>query len=149
MKFSSPKDIIYYAIRREADAAAFYRLAAERSNPGVKKAFEELAIEEDNHKKKLETLDLEQIEAIELTESKGLGLSDLLQDTPFSFDMSYAELLRMAIKKEESSERLYLSLSQLIEDEKIKKILLLLAQEESTHKERLEKIYDTEILQEF
>ena len=149
MKFSNPKEIIHYAIRREADAAAFYRMAEERSNPGVKKAFEELAIEEENHKKKLETLDLEEIKTIELKETKELGLSEFLQDLPFSFDMNYAELLRMAIKKEETSQKLYLSLSKLFGDEKIKKILLFLAHEESIHKERLEKIYETEILQEF
>jgi hypothetical protein len=31
----------------------------------------------------------------------------------------------------------------------LKKLLLILGQEESTHKERLEKIYDKEILKEF
>lgn len=149
MRFSNPKDIIYYAIRREADAAAFYHMAEERSNPGVKKAFKELADEEENHKRKLESLDLEEIPSVELKEQKGLGLSELLQDIPFSSDMSYAELLRMAIKKEEASEKLYLSLSNLIKEEGLEKIFLLLAQEESNHKERLEKIYDTEILQEF
>lgn len=149
LSLSNPKEIILYAIRREADAAAFYRMAEERSNPGVKKAFEELAIEEESHKRKLETLNLEKIEIIESKGPKGLGLSELLKDSPFSIDMSYEELLRMAIKKEESSEKLYISLSQLVKDEKVKKILLVLAQEESSHKEKLEKIYDTEILQEF
>ncbi len=149
MNLSSPEEIIRYAIRREADASAFYRMAEERSNPGIKKAFEELAIEEENHKKKLEALDIGQIETVELKEAKGLGLSELIQDSPFSFDMNYAELLRMAIKKEESSEKLYLSLSKLVRDEKVKNIFLLLAQEESTHKEKLEKIYDEEILKEF
>jgi rubrerythrin len=37
----------------------------------------------------------------------------------------------------------------MVTEQKLKKLLLILAQEESTHKERLEKIYDDEILKEF
>ena len=63
MKLTSVNEVLTFAIRKEADAAAFYRMAADRSNPGVKKAFEELAKEEDGHKKRLETVDLKKIGA--------------------------------------------------------------------------------------
>jgi rubrerythrin len=72
-----------------------------------------------------------------------------MEDIPFSSDMSYAELLLMAIKNEEKSQRLYLSTEKMVTEPKLKKLLLILAQEESTHKERLEEIYDDEILKEF
>jgi len=72
-----------------------------------------------------------------------------MADVPFSSDMSYAELLLMAIKNEEKSQRLYLSTDKMVTEPKLKKLLLILAREESTHKERLEKIYDDEILKEF
>jgi rubrerythrin len=72
-----------------------------------------------------------------------------MEDVSYSSDMSYADLLRMAIKNEEKSQRLYQSTAQLVTEPKLKKLLLALAQEESTHKEKLEKIYDKEILQEF
>jgi len=39
--------------------------------------------------------------------------------------------------------------AQAVKESAFRKLLLILAQEESTHKERLEKIYDKEILQEF
>jgi rubrerythrin len=55
----------------------------------------------------------------------------------------------MAIKNEEKSQRLYQSTAQLVTEPKLKKLLLVLAQEESTHKEKLEKIYDKDVLQEF
>jgi rubrerythrin len=138
-----------FAIRKEADAAAFYRMAADRSDPGVRKTFEELAKEEEGHKKKLEEFDLKKIEQMELKETKGLGLSEMMEDVPYSPDMSYADLLRMAIKNEEKSQKLYTSTSQIVTGPMLKKLLLILAQEESTHKERVEKIYDKEILQEF
>jgi rubrerythrin len=149
MKLNNVDEILRFAIRKEADAAAFYRMAADRSNPGVKKAFEELAKEEEGHKKKLEGFDLKKIEQMELKETKGLGISEMMEDVPYSSDMSYADLLRMAIKNEEKSQRLYTSTSQIVTEPSLKKLVMILAQEESAHKERLEKIYEKEILQEF
>ncbi len=149
MNLNSLDEILRFAIRKEADAAAFYRMAADRSNPGVKKAFQELAKEEDGHKKKLEGFDLKKIEKLEVKETKGLGLSEMMEDVPYSSDMSYADLLRMAIKNEEKSQRLYTSTAKMVTEPKLNKLLLVLAQEESTHKEKLEKIYDKEILPEF
>jgi rubrerythrin len=149
MKLTSMEEILKFAIRKEADTAAFYRMAADRSNPGVKKMFEELAKEEDGHKKKLEKFDPKAIEKVEIKETRGLGLSELMEDVPFSSEMSYADLIRMAIKNEEKSQKLYAVTAQGVKDSAFRKLLLILAQEESTHKERLEKIYDKEILQEF
>jgi sugar/nucleoside kinase (ribokinase family) len=45
-------EILRFAIRKEADAAAFYPMAADRSTPGIKKTFKELAKMEEGHKKK-------------------------------------------------------------------------------------------------
>jgi rubrerythrin len=149
MKLSSLDEILRFAIRKEADAAAFYRMAADRSNPGVKKTLEELAKEEDGHKRKLEGFDLKKIDEMELKETKGMGLSEVMEDVPFSSDMSYADLLRMAIKNEEKSQQLYTSTAKMVKEATMKKLLLALAQEESMHKEKLEKIYDKEVLQEF
>jgi rubrerythrin len=86
---------------------------------------------------------------LKLKETQELGISERMEDVPFSSDMSYADLLRMAIKNEERSEQLYLSASKMINEPSLKKLLLVLAGEESTHKERLEKIYDSDILEEF
>ncbi|MGA2317315.1 MAG: ferritin family protein [Thermodesulfobacteriota bacterium] len=149
MKLDSLDEILRFAIRKEADAAAFYKMAADRSNPGVKKTFKELAKMEEGHKKKLEGFDLKKIGEMKLKKTNGMGMSEIMEDVPFSSDMSYADLLRMAIKNEEKSQRFYLSTEKMVAEPKLKKLLLILAQEESTHKEKLEKIYDEEILTEF
>ena len=149
MKLDSLDEILRFAIRKEADAAAFYRMAADRSNPGVNKTFQELAAEEEGHKKKLEGFDLKKIGQMKLKKTKGLGMSEVMEDVPYDSEMSYADLLRMAIKNEEKSQRLYLSTEKMVTEPNLKKLLLVLAQEESTHKERLERIYDEEILKEF
>jgi rubrerythrin len=149
MEMDSLDEMLRFAIRKEADQATFYRMAADRSTSGLKKAFEELAKEEEDHKKKLEEFDLKKIEQMEFKKNKGLGMSELMEDIPYSSDMSYADLLRMAIKNEEKSQRLYNSTAKIVNEPKLKKLVFILAQEESTHKERLEKIYDKEILKEF
>ena len=157
MNLTSVNEVLTFAIRKEADAAAFYRMAAERSNPGVKKAFEELAREEDGHKKKLEALDLKKLERVKMKPAEGtsqgpaegLGIAEMFSDVPYSSDMSYAELLRMAIKNEVASHTLYTSAAEAVSDPGVKKVLLAFAKEESKHKMRLEKIYDEDILQEF
>ncbi len=149
MKLDSLDEILRFAIRKEADAAAFYKMAADRSNPGIKKTFKELAKMEEEHKKRLEKLNLKKIVEMKLKKTKGLGISEMLEDVPYSSDMSYSDLLRMAIKNEEKSHRLYLSTEKMVIDPNLKKLLLKLAQEESTHKEKLEKIYDEEILEWF
>ncbi len=149
MKMDSLEEILRFAIRKEADASLFYQILMERSDPGVKTAFQELAEMEEEHRKKLEGLDLSQIEEIQLEEIKGFGIAEMMEDVPFSPEMSYADLIRMAIKQEERSERLYLSTEKLVKEPKLKRLLLYLAQEESGHKKRLEKIYDEEILKEF
>jgi len=149
MKLDSLDEILRFAIRKEADAAAFYKMAADRSNPGVKETFKELARMEEGHKKKLEGFDLKKVGQMKLEETKGLGMSEVMEDVPYSSDMSYADLLRMAIKQEEKSQQLYTSTAKVSPEPSLKKLLLILAQEESTHKERLEKIYDDEVLKEF
>jgi rubrerythrin len=143
------EEILLFAIRKEADAAMAYRIAADRANPGVKKFFEELAEEEEKHKNRLEKFDVKKIGRIKLKETKGLGLSERMEDIPFGPQLTYEELLRIAIKNEEKSLRLYTSTAKLVTDSNLKKLLLILAKEESTHKERLEKIYDEQILTEF
>ena len=149
MRLDSMEEILRFAIRKEADAATGYRIAAERAKPGVKKLFEELAEEEEKHKKKLEMLDLKKIGQMEIKETKGLGLSETMEDIPCGPELTYEEGLRMAIKNEEKSQKFYAATAKLVTDSNLKKLLLILAQEESTHKERLEKIYDDEVLAEF
>ena len=149
MRLTSLDEVLRFAIRKEADEAVFYQMAAGRAKPGVKKTFEELAREEEGHKKRLEGFDPKKIERMKLKETKGLGLAEMVEDVPYSSDMSYADLLRMAIKNEERSERLYTSTAQSVTDPSLKKLLMLLAQEETKHKKRLENIYDDEILEEF
>lgn len=149
MKIDSLEEILRFAIRKETDASLFYKILMDRSDRGLKKAFQELVEMEEEHRKKLEGFDLSRVEETKLEETKGLGIAEMMEDVPLSSEMSYADLIRMAMRQEEKSERLYLSIEKLVKDPMLKRLLLFLAKEESGHKERLEKIYDEEILKEF
>ncbi|RPJ04824.1 MAG: hypothetical protein EHM36_09275, partial [Deltaproteobacteria bacterium] len=87
MKLTSLNEVLRFAIRKEADEAAFYQMAAGRAKPGVKKTFEDLAREEEGHKKRLEGFDIEKIDQIELKEIRGLGIAETVEDVQFDPDM--------------------------------------------------------------
>ena len=61
-------------------------------------------------------------------------------------DSSYADILRLVMKNEEHSVKLYSDLKGTCKDKELKKVFAFLAQEEATHKLKFEKIYDEEIL---
>ena len=57
-------------------------------------------------------------------------------------DMSYADLLRLAMKREEKALKLYNELLEKAEKEELKNVFKMLCQEEAKHKLALETMYD-------
>ncbi|HUL29724.1 MAG TPA: ferritin family protein, partial [Thermodesulfobacteriota bacterium] len=60
--------------------------------------------------------------------------------------ISYGDILRIAMKREERSVKLYTDLSEKNQDQVLKNLFSFLIQEESKHKYHVEKLYDEEIL---
>jgi rubrerythrin len=140
------EEIIGEAIRKEADAAAFYRMAGERVHSGISKIFQEMAEEEEKHRKILEELDWKKVEKYKLEDIPDLRISEFLDNVPYDENMTYQDAIRMAIKNEEKAQKMYLaSAKRFADDPKIEKLFKMLAQEESKHKRRLEEIYDDEV----
>lgn len=140
------EDLVREAIRKEADAAAFYRMAGERVKSGISKTFQEMAKEEEKHRKLLEELDWEKVEQYQLENIPDLKISEFLEDVPYDDSMSYQDAIRMAIKNEEKSHTMYMaSARQFAHDPKIEKLFKMLAQEEAKHKLKLEQMYDDEV----
>jgi rubrerythrin len=140
------EEVIREAIRKETDAASFYRMAGERVKSGISKIFEEMAAEEEKHRKLLEDLDWEKVRRYELKGIPDLKISEYLEDVPYDDSMSYQDAIRMAIKNEEKSRNLYLASAQhFAENPDVEKLFKMLAQEEAKHKLRLEQIYDDEV----
>jgi rubrerythrin len=141
------KGIIQFAVKKEIEAFNFYTQASQIAKfSGAKELFLDLAKQEEGHRKLLEKLNMEKIARARIEKIPDLKISDYMVDAELKPDLSYAEMLRIAMKREERSVKLYEDLKGNNPDEDLKKVFTFLIQEESKHKLRLEKIYDDEVL---
>ncbi|MGB2809144.1 MAG: ferritin family protein [Sedimentisphaerales bacterium] len=140
--FESVDEILDFAIGRENDAIRLYiDLAKKVEKPEMQKVLKGFAMEEEEHKIKLE--DAKAIGFVLKEEEVGsLGIADDIEGGEIRPDMSYADILIFAMKKENVSVQLYTDLAKMAQDEEIKDMFLLLAQEETEHKLRFEMEYD-------
>jgi len=141
------KEIIQFAVKKEIEAFNFYTQASQIAKySGAKDLFLDLGKQEEGHRKLMEKLDMEKIARTRIEKIPDLKISDYMVDAELKPDLSYAEMLRIAMKREERSVKLYEDLKGNNPDEDLKKLFTFLIQEESKHKLRLEKIYDDEVL---
>jgi len=146
--FNSPQEIINFAIQSEQEAHDFYlELAGLVKFNELKVILEQFAAEELGHKIKLSKIVVD-TEKTGLTSESILDMkmADYTVDIQPKPDMTYQDLLTIAMKKEKKAFKLYTDLAQKITDEKTKEIFLGLAQEEAKHKLRFEIEYDEYIL---
>lgn len=141
------KEVIQFAIDKEIEAFNFYTSASQNSKySGGKELFLSLAKEEEGHRRLLENLNMEKISEKRIEKVPDLHISDYMVEVEMRPDLSYAEMLRIAMKREEKSLKLYNDMKESNTDEDLKNLFTLLSNEEAKHKLRLEKIYDDEIL---
>jgi rubrerythrin len=141
------KEIIQFAIDKEIEAFNFYTGASQNAKySGGKELFLSLAKEEEGHRKLLENLNMEKVSQKRIEKVPDLHISDYMVEVEVTPNLSYAEMLRIAMKREEHSVKLYEDLKGSNPDEGLKKLFTFLIQEEGKHKLKLEKIYDDEIL---
>ena len=140
--FGSVDEILDFAIGREIEAFQLYiELSGKVEKPQMRKVLKAFAIEEQEHKAKLEEAKAEGI-VISDEEVGSLGIAEDIEGGEFRPDMSYADILILAMKKEDISVRLYTELAKITQDEKLKDMFLWLVQEETEHKLRFELEYD-------
>lgn len=148
-EFNSMNDILDFAIDAEQEAVDFYSKMSEQSESEImKNVFIEFAREEMKHKAKL--LSIKEKEMYELPSEKidDLRIADYIPKVSPGPNMSYQEILILAMNREKAAFRLYSMLSEQAPNEELKTLFLLLAQEESKHKLRFEIEYDEFILRE-
>jgi rubrerythrin len=149
-EFKSVDDILNFAVQNEQEAVDFYAgLALQARNEEMKKVFTQFAGEEMGHKSKL--LHIKATGQYTPLKDKvmDLKLSDYLVDVMPYPEMTYQEVLILAMKKEKNAFRLYLDLSKIAPTPQLQDLFLSLAQEESKHKLRFELEYDEFVLKEF
>jgi rubrerythrin len=140
-------EIVQFAIQREIESVNFYDEAKKIvKHSGTRELFSDFAKQEKGHKKKLEEVQSGKIVLGRIEKVPNLQISDYLVDIDFRPDLSYADILRVAMKMEERSLKLYTDLRETAKDKEIEKLFEFLSSQEAKHKYRLEKIYDEEIL---
>ena len=140
-------EILDFAIAREQEAVDFYAgLAQNAERKWMKDVFAGFADEERGHKRKLVGIKEGRLMTSAAPAVKDLRIGDYLVDVEASPDMNYQDALIVAMKKEKAAFRLYMDLSERVEDEALKNTFLLLAHEEAKHKLRFELEYDDYVL---
>lgn len=149
MVFEKFEEIIAFAIEREKEAALFYRdLQAQVKNESSKqtvKIFEEMEL---GHIIMLQTFKKDDAVKFSPEKLNDLKISDYMTYIEAKSEMTFQEVMIMAMKREENSMKLYQLLAEEAEDESAKNLFLRLSEEEAKHKFQLESIYDSEILKE-
>ncbi len=148
-KFTSAEEILDFAISKEIESEKFYRrLANQVDNPKMCDVFDKFATEELRHKMKLESIKRQGSTKFNEEKIQNLGIADYATNAEFRPDMSYADMLLLAMKREKAAYRLYLDLAATALAEELTNTFLMLAQEEAKHKLRFEIEYDDVVMEE-
>lgn len=148
-EFNNIDDVLDYAIEMEQKSIDFYKeLANKASSSEMKETFMRFVEEEIKHKAKLVKIKEEKIFNIGEEKIKELNISEYVERTEPSSNMTYQEALILAMKREKAAFRLYSKLANQTANPELSNLLLNLAQEESKHKLMFEIEYDEVILRE-
>jgi len=147
------KAIIKAAVEIEEQSYALYKMAQERVKYQSSKVFlEELAKEELKHKEKLLAImeDKGKVSGLgsRLKQIQDLKIVDTMKDTSITEDADYQKILVYSAKREKATYEYYKSLASGLEDTEAGYLFSRLAQEELSHKNRLEREYDEYLLKE-
>ena len=145
MEFTSINDAVDFAIEKEHEAAVFYRTAADsESVSSNKNVFVEYAEEEEKHEKMLKEFkeDRSAFDNYQFTKVQDIKRADYLMEMEYAPGMSYHNVMRLAMKREEKAYKLYLKLAESADKDDLQNIFSILANEELKHKSALEGMYD-------
>ncbi len=136
------KKILTMAINNEIEAYEFYSSAAEKSKTAnLKATFKELADEELNHKKTLEHFVNNESKQMQFQNVADYKLSESVELPKLTSEMSFADGIALAMKKEEEAMLMYTKFAEISSTQEQKEIFLQLAKMEQGHKTRLEDLY--------
>jgi rubrerythrin len=141
------EEMIRFAIQRETESMDFYKKASALvKHSGTRDLFLDFVKQEEGHKTKLEGVLAGEIVLGKIEKIPNLKISDYMVEAKLKPDIPYGDILRVAMKREERSVKLYTDLNEKNQDEALRSLFTFLIQEESKHKYYIEKLYDDEIL---
>ncbi len=145
MGFGSVDEILKFAIEKEKEAVAFYSsLAKEATRASLKEIFVNFSKEEEKHVALLSDIsgNKAKIDSYQFKKITDLKISDYMVETEYKEGMPMPEILKIAMKREETAVKLYTMLADQTDNKDAKKVFMILVQEESKHKLGLESMYD-------
>ena len=138
VKFDRVEKILDFAISREVQAHKFYlRLAKRTKVPELRKVLKELAEQELCHEGRLKAVKKGKVDLFR-ENRVDIQLDDRCVEVGPGLLIDRQDIIALAIRKEEESIRLYRTLARTLDWGGLRDTFLLLAQEESEHRSRLE-----------
>lgn len=149
LHFSSITEVLDFAVAKEEEARDFYlEWADEVRNSSIKEVLKEFAGEEQKHKDLILKVKAGGTFKTKAEEIIDLKIGDYFVQTNPDETMSYQDALQVAIQREIGAQELYKYLSGRSSDQTMKELFDKLALEESKHKQRLEQMFDEDVLTE-
>jgi len=147
MKQQELQNIIDFAIEKEKEAVSFYYdLASKVKLKALAEELRRIATMEEAHRQRLENMDV--AEAVRGV-PKGvpdLHITEYVVEKKPSPDMSWQDIVNIAMHREQAAINLYTDLEKLVIDPLSKQLFQHLAAEEQGHKFFFEKTWDDEVL---
>ncbi len=142
-------EVIDFAIDGEKEAVKFYRELQQKTKFNARKIMlKELENMEMGHVVILENIRSRGIGDVTVKEVTNLNISEYIVDVKPYEDMTYQDILIIAMKKEEQAMKLYTNLAGNFQGSELETLFLKLASEEAGHKLQFETLYDEHVLKE-
>ena len=142
-------EVIDFAIDGEKEAVKFYQELQQRTKFRARKEMlKELENMEKGHIVILENIRSKGIGNVTVKEVTNLNISEYIVDVKPYEDMTYQDILIIAMKKEEQAMKLYTNLAGNFQGSKLETLFLKLASDEAGHKLQFETLYDEHVLKE-
>lgn len=142
MNTTDYKKILKTAIGNEVEAFEFYSSAAKKSkDANLKGIFSELADEEMKHKILLESFLSNEKSQMNFHNAPDYKISESVELPRLTAEMSFAEGIALAMKKEEEAMEMYQQFANASSNADQKNAFLQLAKMEQGHKIKLEGLY--------
>ena len=136
------ENLLAMAVGREREAAEFYRQMEQRAtNPGVKTLFGQLAQDERDHERFLESCRANPSALADLEVGPDYHVAATAELPPITRDMQPVDAIALAMKKEQQAMEFYQGLADRVADVKTRSAFEGLAKMELGHKNRLEAMF--------
>lgn len=150
MENDNLKAIILFAIEKEQEAIDFYeQLSQKVKSKAIVDEILKIKKMEEQHKERLKKVEIPAL--IRENSSRvapNLKIADyIVQATP-SAEMSWQDLLNIAMHRELAAMELYAALSKKVSDSDVARLFERLSREESEHKLIFERMWDEDIMKE-